>query len=97
MKAIVYPIITGSDWCEPAPPIALDRDSKSEAVRALRKAGYRIMWSGGEHAALTATARELRASQADTPDVMERERALGYELPEEAEITKYLITVWPNR
>jgi len=97
MKAIVYPIITGDDWCSPATPIPLERDSKAAAIRALRESGYRIMWSGGEHAVLTTTAEELRYSRADTPDVMERERALGYQLPDDAEITKYLITVWPNR
>jgi hypothetical protein len=97
MKAIVYPIITGDDWYQTAPPIPLDRDSKAAAVRTLRERGYRIMWSGGEHAVLTTTAQELRSSRTDMSDVMERERALGYELPDDAEITKYVITVWPKR
>jgi hypothetical protein len=97
MKAIVYPIITGDDWYQTTPPIPLDRDSKAAATRALRERGYRIMWSGGEHAVLTTTAQDLRNSQTDIHDVMERERALGYELPDDAEITKYCISVWPKR
>jgi hypothetical protein len=70
MKAIVYPIITGKDWCEPEPQIPLDRDSKAAATRALRERGYRIMWGGGEHAVLTTTAQELRSSRTDVPDVI---------------------------
>lgn len=84
-------------WCEPAPPLPLDRDSKSAAIRALRERGYRVMRSGGEHSVLTITAQELRTSRADTDDVLERERALGYQLPDDAEITKYIITVWPKK
>jgi len=97
IRAIVYPVLTGPDLMEPAPPIPLDRDSKAAAIRALRERGYRIMWSGGEHSALTTSAEELRSSRAGTPEVMRQERDLGYQLPDDAEITKYVITVWPRR
>jgi hypothetical protein len=96
MKAIVYPIITGNDWCETGRPIAIDRDSKAAAIRSLRERGYRIMWRGGLFDVLTTTAQALRDSMPDTPDVMRRERELGYELPDDAEITTYLVTVWPK-
>jgi len=96
MKAIVYPIITGDDWYQTAPPIPLDRDSKAAAIRALRERGYRIMWSGVEHAVLSTTAQDLRDSRTDIQAVMEREREIGHALPEDAQITKYLITVWPG-
>jgi hypothetical protein len=96
MKAIVYPIITGDDWNQTGLPIPLDRDSKSAAIRALRALGYRIMWSGGEHTVLSTTALALRNSRSDVLALMERERDLGHQLPEDAEITQYCITVWPK-
>jgi len=97
MKAIVYPIITGDDWYQTTPPIPLDRASKAAATRTLRARGYRIMWSGGEHSVQSTTAQELRDSRTDIQAVMEREREIGYALPDDAQITKYLITVWPEK
>jgi len=97
MEAIVYPIVTGSDWMEPDPPIALGRDSKAAAIRALRKAGYRIMWIGGLHERHTKTAEELRCSHAGSTDVAEREREIVQGLPDEEEVAVYIITVWPKK
>jgi hypothetical protein len=97
MKAIVYPIVTGKDYCEPDPPLPLDRASKAAAVRALHDSGYRVMWVGGLFDVTTTTAEELRDARSDTTRVSERERELGYELPDEAEIVKYLVTVYPSR
>jgi len=96
MKAIVYPIIADKDFCEPDPPLPLDRASKAAAVRALHEHGYRILWKGGLFDVTTATAEELQASRASTAGVMERERELGYELPDDAEVVKYLVTVYPR-
>jgi hypothetical protein len=53
------------------------------------------MWRGGFYDVLSVTADELRDSRADTPDVMGREREIGFALPDGGEITKYVITVWP--
>jgi len=97
MKAIVYPIVTGDDWGQTMPPIPLDRDSKAAAIRALRERGYRIMWSGGTHDILSTTAQELRGSQTDIEAIMVREREIGHALPDDAQITKYLVTVWPEK
>jgi hypothetical protein len=96
MKAIVYPVITGKDFCEPDAPLPLDRASKASAVRALRERGYRIMWKGGLFDVMTTTAEELRSSRADTAHVAERERELGYGLPDGAEIVEYAVTVYPR-
>jgi hypothetical protein len=54
------------------------------------------MWRGGLQGALTVTAKELRNSKAGSPEVIQRTRALGYELDDDAEITQYVITVWPK-
>jgi len=97
MKAIVYPVITGKDFCEPDAPLPLDRASKAAAVRALHECGYRILWKGGLFDVATTTAEELQDSRSGTANVMERERELGYELPEDAKIVKYLVTVYPPR
>jgi hypothetical protein len=94
VKAIVYPVITTKDWCDPAPPIPLDRDSRAAAIRALHSDGYRIMWRGGTFDELTVTAEELRDSRAGDASVWECERDIGYELPDDAEITKYVVTVY---
>jgi len=96
MKAIVYPIITGKDFCEPDPPLPLDRASKAAAVRALHKRGYRIMWSGGLFDVATTTAEELRDSRESIASVAEQEKELGYELPDGAEVVEYLVTVYPR-
>jgi len=96
MKAIVYPIVTGKDWCEPDPPLPLDRASKASAVRALHRRGYRIIWSGGLFDVATTTAEELRDSRESIASVAEQEKELGYELPDGAEIVTYLVTVYPK-
>ena len=98
MNAIVYPIISGDDWCEPAPPIMIDRASKAAAIRALRERGYRIMWRGGLHEKNIFTAEDLRRSSGGgNAAVMEAERRIGYALPDEAEIDAFVISVWPER
>jgi len=96
MKAIVYPIIIGKDFCKPDPPIPLDRATKADAVRALRERGYRIMRQRGLFYATTYTAEKLRYSRADTPEVMEREREVGYALPDGADIVTYAVSVYPR-
>jgi hypothetical protein len=96
MKAIVYPIITGKDWCLSAPPIPFDRASKAAAVRALHEHGYRIMWSGGLFDTTTKTDLELRTSLYGVPAVREREREIGYALPDYAEIATYYVSVHPR-
>jgi len=63
----------------------------------LRERGYRIMWKGGLFDVMTTTAEELRSSRAGTAHVAERERELGYELPDGAEIVEYSVTVYPPR
>jgi hypothetical protein len=98
MKAVVYPLVIGSDWIDPIPPIPLDRASKAAAIKAVRSKGYRVMWRGGMHAQNTVTAEELRRSTGcGTAAIMEIERKIGYALPDSAEIRAYLITVWPKR
>lgn len=42
-KAIVFPVRTGKDWCEPEPQLVIERDSKTTAIKALRKAGIRVV------------------------------------------------------
>jgi len=96
MKAIVYPIVTGKDWCIPAPPIPLDRASKASAIRALRARGYRIMWVGGTFDVQSTTDLQLRTSRHGVAAVAERERELGYALRDGAEIVTYAITVYPQ-
>jgi hypothetical protein len=96
-KAIVYPILTGDDWLNPEPPLPLERDSKAAAIRALRDEGYRIIWSGGLFDVLTTSAQELCCGRGDNPRVISRERAIGSQLPEDAEITKYVVSVWPTK
>jgi hypothetical protein len=95
MKAIVYPIITGIDYCQPAAPIALERASKAQALAALRAAGFRIMTAGGSHDVTTITAEELRGRRGDQPEITRRERDLGHQLPDDAEIICYSIAVYP--
>jgi hypothetical protein len=99
MKAIAYPIEAGKDYVSPAcPPIPLERASKAAAIKAVRAAGYRVMWRGGLHEKNVVTANDLRRSSGGgTADVMEAERRIGYALPDDAEIPAYLITVWPRR
>jgi len=96
MKAIVYPIITGKDWCMPAPPIPLDRASKAAAVRALHAWGYRTMRVGGIFDVQSTTDLKLRTSRHGVAAVAERERELGYALRDGAEIVTYAITVYPQ-
>jgi len=96
MKAIVYPIITGKDWCVPAPPLPLDRASKAAAIHALHAWGYRIMRVGGIFDVQSTTDLELRTSLHGVAAVAERERELGYLLPDGAEIVKYLVSVYPK-
>jgi len=96
MKAIVYPIITGKDWCVPAPPIPLDRASKASAVRALRAWGYRIMRVGGIFDVQSTTDLKLRTSLHGVAAVAKRERELGYALPDGAEIVTYFVSVHPQ-
>jgi len=96
IQAIVYPVFTGKDWLEPEPPIALEKDTKAAAIRALRERGYRIMWRGGLFDVLSTTTEELWASTAGAPDVIKRQRELACRLPDGTEITKYVISVWPK-
>jgi len=96
MKAIVYPIITGKNWCVPAPPLPLDRASKEAAVRALRAHGYRIMRVGGIFDVQSTTDLKLRTSRNGIAAVAERERELGYALRDGAKIVTYLVSVYPQ-
>ena len=95
MKAIVYPVITGTDFSEPAAPIAISADSKEAAIAALQERGYRIMseQEGGYHTADTITADALRGTRGNDADVMSAARDIGYALADDAEITQYSITV----
>lgn len=97
IKAIVYPIVTGRDYCEAAPPLCLSADSKAAAIRALRAAGYRIMWVGGEIGNVRVRACDLRGTRGGDARVVEAERDIGYALDADAEITAYSVTVWPKR
>jgi len=97
MQAIVYPIITGKNWCVPAPPLPLDRASKAAAIRALHAWGYRIRWVGGTFDVQSTTDLKLRTSRTGIAAVAERERELGYLLPDGAEIVKYIVSVYPQK
>jgi hypothetical protein len=96
MRAIVYPIVTGRDWCEPDPPIPLDHESKASAIRALREHGYRIMWRGGCHDIGTITAQNLRDSRVSHGAVRRKEQELARRLSPGEIIRAYSITVWPR-
>jgi hypothetical protein len=93
-RAIVVPVATGKDWTEPGPPIAVcDSASKEAAVAALHEHGYRVIWRGGLFEAQTVTAEELREATGGSAIVTAALRRLGYELPDGAEIKKYIVTV----
>jgi hypothetical protein len=97
IKAVVYPIIAGSERWEQAPPIALDRASKAAAIRALRRYGYRIMWRDGLHQKLSMSLDELRASSIGRDAVARLERQMGGRLPHSGKVALFNITVWPNK
>jgi len=98
MKAIAYPLEVGKDYVEPCPPIPIERASKAEAIKAIRRAGYRVMWRGGLHEKNIILAEELRRSSGGgAAHVMEAERRIGYALPDDAKVAVYLISVWPRQ
>lgn len=95
MKAIVYPIITTEDYIYPDPPLAIERDTKKEALKALRKRGYRIMWVGGSFDSFVAATSELRELRCADPAVMKALRSIVGSLDDDL-VVVYKITVWPK-
>jgi len=83
--AVVIPIIAGDDWVEPRPALVVRDSKKSTALAALRDAGYRVLYKGGEHSCHTARAVDYR-------DVINLHR---HGLSEDDEITEWVITVHP--
>lgn len=96
MQAIVYPIITTEDYTYPDPPLAIERDTKKEAIKALRERGYRIMWAGGYVDSFVTATSELRELRCADQKVMKALRSIVDSLDDDL-VVVYKITVWPKR
>jgi hypothetical protein len=82
---VVVPIFAGNGWTEAGRVFVVHDSKKSTALAALRQAGYRVMYKGGEHSCHNVSAKMYQ-------DVINLRH---YGLDEDDEITQWFITVHP--
>ncbi len=96
---VVTPVITGPDWMEPGERlIVTGTTTKRAALKALRKAGHRVMHMGGDHTALCKSVEsfysggfDTTTDQEDSREVYHALRRMG--LDDDTDVLEWGITV----